>query len=48
MQKVAETLIQSTLNAEPLTVAILFLGLVACGLIWLAAIAITSSSRKSR
>lgn len=46
MPKVAEILIQNALHAEPLTVAIVFLGLVACGLIWLAGLAITSSKGK--
>ena len=46
MPEVAETLIQSALQADPLTVAVVFLGVVACGLIWLTALAITSSKRK--
>jgi hypothetical protein len=46
MPKVAETIIQSALHADPLTVAIVFLGLIACGLIWLASLAITTSKRR--
>ncbi|MFZ3019550.1 MAG: hypothetical protein WA056_13960 [Gallionella sp.] len=33
---------------DPLTLAILFIGLISLGLIWLASIAIGSESRKSR
>lgn len=46
MPKVAETLIQSAFKADPLTVAIVFLGVVACGLIWLVSLTITKSKGK--
>jgi hypothetical protein len=33
---------------DPLTLAILFIGLISLGVIWLASIAITSANRNSR
>jgi len=42
MPKIGEELIAAAVHGEPLTIAILFMGLTCLGLIWLASVAIKS------